>query len=107
MKEPHVSRHRTILVSAVLVVSFTVFAGQRQALTQEPAQRSNQLPELTIGMSLSPTIAAGETQSFRITMAAGQFVSVVVEPQRIDLAVKIFYPDGRQLAEVDRDRGEG
>src|SRR4030095_11067203 len=40
-------------------------------------------------------------------MAAGQFVSVVVEPQRMDLSVKIFYADGRQLAEVDRDRGEG
>src|SRR5262245_10590223 len=103
MTKPHVWPHRTILASSLLTIFISLVPGPREVLPQEPAQRFNQLPELILGVPVSPTIAVGEAQSFRITLAAGQFVLVAVEPQRIDLSMKLFSSDGRLLAEADRD----
>ena len=55
-----------------------------------------------------PTLSAvqrelkgGETQSFNIQLAAGQFLNARVEQENIDVVTAIFGPDGKQLTESD------
>src|SRR5262245_10496978 len=96
-------RTNTILAQVLLALILT----PPDAFTQQPANQPNsnqpisELPEVSFGVPVSKTIAAGEAQSFRMTITAAHFVSVIAEPQQVNLALRIFGIDGRVLAEVD------
>jgi CHAT domain-containing protein/Tfp pilus assembly protein PilF len=64
---------------------------------------------LEAGQAVEREIAGGQTQSYRITAASGQFVGVAVRQEGTDVAEKVFAPDGRLVAEFNsevRPRGE-
>jgi CHAT domain-containing protein/Tfp pilus assembly protein PilF len=64
---------------------------------------------LEVGQAVEREIAGGQTQSYRITAAAGQFVGVAVRQEGTDVGEKVFAPDGRLVAEFNsevRPRGE-
>jgi CHAT domain-containing protein/tetratricopeptide (TPR) repeat protein len=46
-------------------------------------------------------LKGGETNSYRVNLAAGQFFQAVVEQKGIDVVVVLFGPDGKQIAESD------
>jgi len=50
-------------------------------------------------------ISGGESHSYSITVAAGQYFYAIVDQQGIDLAVKLFSPDGSQIAVTDDPNG--
>jgi len=56
---------------------------------------------LVPGKAVEREIVSGETHIYSLSLLAGQWMHVVVEQQRIDLAVVLIAPDGRQLAEAD------
>jgi CHAT domain-containing protein/tetratricopeptide (TPR) repeat protein len=43
----------------------------------------------------------GQMHSYRLSLAAGDFLRVVAEQRGVNVGVAIFAPDGRQIAEVD------
>ena len=89
------TRHiRCCLPIALLTLTFVTVAFSQQ--TQ---------PELTLGAPVSREIAKGVTHSYRITLASGQYVRLLVEQLGADVAIKIFHPDGRLLVEVDSPTG--
>ncbi|HVG09836.1 MAG TPA: CHAT domain-containing protein [Thermoanaerobaculia bacterium] len=46
-------------------------------------------------------LQGGETRSMTLQVAAGQFLGLVVEQDRVDLVVEVFDPQGRKLATAD------
>ena len=62
------------------------------------AQNSKDLPALS---DVERELKGGETHSYRITLATGQFLHAIVEQQGIDIVATSFAPDGKQLTSCD------
>jgi tetratricopeptide (TPR) repeat protein len=46
-------------------------------------------------------LAGGESHAYRIPLASGQYLRVVVEQRGIDVVLAVFGPDGQPLIEID------
>ena len=84
------------------------------SLEQQPPPSMNRAQN-TAGSTLAPgqaverEISGGQTQSYQITAAVGQFVGVAVRQSGIDVTEKVFAPDGKLVAEFNleiRPQGE-
>jgi CHAT domain len=62
--------------------------------------------ELTPEAPVESALAGGETHAYRITLASGQFLRVVVEQRGLDLVMVVFGPDGRQVAKAEKKNQE-
>jgi CHAT domain-containing protein len=71
-------------LALVLSLFFQVSAGQ-------------EIHRLEPGKAVEREIAGGQSHIYQISLAAGQFVRLVVEQKAIDVALKIAAPDGKQL----------
>ncbi len=71
-------------LALVLSLFFQVSAGQ-EIRTLEP------------GKAVEREIAGGQSHTYQISLAAGQFMRLLVEQKAIDVALKIAAPDGKQL----------
>src|SRR5690349_3111159 len=60
------------------------------------AQTTGNLPTLA---PVERELKGGETHSFRIVLAAGQFLHADFEQKDIDIMTAVFGPDGKQLSE--------
>src|SRR5215468_7212779 len=72
---------------------------------KEVAQEKSDMTQLKLGEGIEREMAGGQSHSYRITLAEGQFLSVVVDQRGIDVVVTLFSPDGPKLVEVDTDNG--
>src|SRR3954453_7210373 len=61
------------------------------------AQTPNDVPVLSDG---EHELKGGETHSYRISLANGQFLYALVEQNDIDVITVVFAPDGKQLTET-------
>src|SRR3989440_4082944 len=48
-------------------------------------------------------ISGGQTQTYRITLASGQFASLIVQQNGIDVVARLFAPDDKLIGEVDNE----
>ncbi|MGH9941319.1 MAG: CHAT domain-containing protein [Pyrinomonadaceae bacterium] len=69
------------------------------------AQNDQDAPVLEPGKPIERELAGDAAHSYRITLAANQFLHVVVEQKGIDVVVALFAPDGKKVAEVDSPNG--
>ncbi len=70
-------------------------------LTSEFQQSSDSIRRLLRGASVEREISgADEVHSYELALISGEYVRVIVGQQDIDVFVKAFGPDGRQLIEV-------
>ncbi|HSK70455.1 MAG TPA: tetratricopeptide repeat protein [Pyrinomonadaceae bacterium] len=60
------------------------------------------LPEQTIQREL----AGGQTHKYKIEAKANEFLQIKVEQKGIDVVVRLFDKDGKQLAEMDSPNGD-
>ncbi|MBI3423439.1 MAG: CHAT domain-containing protein [Acidobacteria bacterium] len=60
-----------------------------------------QAQELELGKPVQRELTAGGTQSFQVSLTAGQFLHVVVEQRGIDVVLRLWAPDGQKLVEMD------
>jgi CHAT domain-containing protein/Tfp pilus assembly protein PilF len=74
-----------------------------QTTNYEPQQTD--VPVLELGKPIERELAGGEVHAYRITLASLQYLRVVVDQRGIDVVVKLFGPDGQQLAEMDSPNG--
>jgi CHAT domain-containing protein len=58
------------------------------------------------GAIIERELKGGEAHIFRLNLAAGQFMRVLVNQKGIDVSVALFGPDGKQLADVDNPNGK-
>lgn len=77
--------------------------GERQ--TQESAAARGEARALGPGEIVRRDMRGGESHLYRLTLARGQYVRVVVEQQGVDVVVKISDPDAQVLIEMDSPNG--
>jgi hypothetical protein len=72
---------------------------------QEPGDTSDEknVCSLEPGQPIQRDLASGQRHIYRIKLSADQFLRVVVEQQKIDLAVQVLRPDGKRIFRVDTE----
>jgi CHAT domain-containing protein len=76
------------------------------ALTQNPPPAdTSTITRLEVAKPIERELKGGEIHIFAFSMDAGRFASIVVDQRGIDVAVLLFAPDGKKLAEVDSPNG--
>src|SRR5262249_33706540 len=63
--------------------------------------------ELVPGTPIEREMSGGETHSYRVTLASGRYLSVIVEQQGIELSVLILGPDGGQITRAYNTGAQG
>jgi len=112
--KPDSKRHgplqRVIHCSLALVASMALlacFGGI--SVAQERADTSKELQEirtLELGKPIERELKGGEVHTYQITLAAGQYLHVIVDQRGIDVVVKLFGPERKQIIEVDSPNGK-
>jgi CHAT domain-containing protein/Tfp pilus assembly protein PilF len=64
---------------------------------------SNAQPLLEPDQPVEREIAAGQSHSYEVQLAAGQYLSAVIDQDGIDVVVQLLGPDGTQIAEFDSE----
>jgi CHAT domain-containing protein/Tfp pilus assembly protein PilF len=87
---------------------FFLLLPSRAAMAQTAASnlQSDDMPHLAAGRPIERELIGGASHSYRIALAADQYLEGVVEQKGIDVLVSIFDPDGKKIAEVDSPNGE-
>jgi hypothetical protein len=57
--------------------------------------------KLVPGQPDERALAGGESHTYQLTLAAGQFLRVIVQQKGIDVVVQLMTPDGKPLGEAD------
>ncbi len=75
-------------------------------LPQQPGQTGGDSPpdrtsRLELTKPIERALGGGEAHSYQLTVAADQFVQVVVDQRRINVALAAFAPDGKKVVESD------
>jgi hypothetical protein len=94
-------------------VAVSVSQPEPQTTRPSPDPRSQQSTignpqsaiELAPGVPIERELAGGEVHTYRIALTSDQYLRVVVDQRGVDVGVKLFGPDGQQLAEVDSPNG--
>ncbi len=74
------------------------------ALNRHPVVAAPQRPQvdpIEPGKSIERDLAGGESHSYLITLASGQFLQAVIAQRQLDLTATLFGPDGRQVGQFD------
>jgi CHAT domain-containing protein/tetratricopeptide (TPR) repeat protein len=72
---------------------------KRDAVSQTQAQT------LEYGRAITRELASVDVHAYELRLDAGQFVHVLVDQRGIDVVVRVYGPDGKQVAEVDGPTG--
>jgi hypothetical protein len=76
---------------------------EQQAPQNTGAQKAQEVDVIEQGKPVERELAAGETHTYQITLAEGDFLNVAVEQRGINVAVKVLGPDGKQISEIDSE----
>jgi CHAT domain-containing protein/Tfp pilus assembly protein PilF len=68
-----------------------------------PAHENQQPRQLEPGKPIERELAGGQSHSYQIAPGAGQSVKLVVDQRGIDVVVRLFRPDGKQIIEFDSE----
>jgi hypothetical protein len=69
----------------------------------DPAQADQPVRPLELGKPIEQELTGGQSHSYQITLAAGQYVKLVVEQRGIDVIVNLYGPDGKQITKFDSE----
>jgi len=92
------------LMSTAFAEASLLFA-QEAGPTTTTVQTEQDVRLLKRGNPIEQEMQGGETQVYRLNMAAGQFLHAVVDQRGIDVVVTLFGPDGKQIIEMDSPNG--
>lgn len=94
---------RTLITLLLLIATSTttlVFASSAaETSAQEPntqEAKPTDVQELKLATPIERELAGGQAHSYRVVLAIGQYMKLVVEQQGIDVVVRVFAPDGKQ-----------
>jgi len=89
-------------LSLVLFLTSITSALGRPAHSRPNTQAQNsEVRALEPGKSIEREIAGGETHTYQLTLAAGQYARVAIDQRRINLAVAAFDSDGKKITDED------
>jgi CHAT domain-containing protein/Tfp pilus assembly protein PilF len=100
-----------VFVGLVLLTLPTAsFNSQAQTSSQRESQTTTQQAkpdgrELQVGIPIEQELKGGESHSYRLKVTAGEFLKVVVEQKGIDVVVRLFGSDSKQIIEFNSPNG--
>ena len=65
------------------------------------AQNPQEVTTLELGKPVERDLSGGQKHAYQITLAEGQYVSLIVEQRGIDVVVRLFSPDGKLITDCD------
>jgi tetratricopeptide (TPR) repeat protein len=105
-------RHLSLALHIGLMLSISLPPAQIQASRHNLHQGVNEIAQgdgeprrLEAGKPIERELSGGESHSYRVTTASGQYLQVVADQRGIDVVVVLFAPDGRKVIEVDSPNG--
>jgi hypothetical protein len=104
VEKGYVSRWCVILAVVVMFIGSPAVCVSASVAKQEAAAQAD-VPELVVGTPQERELKGGERHVYRLVLAADQYLRLVVEQHGIDVVVRLFGPDGRQLVEMDSPTG--
>ncbi|MGB9180870.1 MAG: tetratricopeptide repeat protein, partial [Pyrinomonadaceae bacterium] len=102
-----------------LLLSFMSFASRAQQITFQAALRHVEIRARTVSMTqdaqetlslekgkaVERNLAGGQAHTYRLPLESDQYLHLTVEQKGIDVALLLFAPDNRKIAEVDVVKG--
>ncbi len=92
---------RCLMLAAFLLLGWTVAPAASNAGTGQ-----QDIQPLEVGRPVEKTLAGGQTHNYSVALLAGQFLHLVIEQRGIDVAVKLFGPDSKELLLIDSPNGD-
>jgi CHAT domain-containing protein len=80
-------------------------SAQEGAGSSLQSQSEKDAQTLELGKPIERELKGGEVHYYKITLASGQYLRVVVEQRGVDVVVTLFGPDGKKIVEVDSPNG--
>src|SRR5687768_15944115 len=68
---------------------------------------AQEIQQIEPNTAIEREIAGGESQTYQISLTAGQFLRVRAEQKAIDLTLTLTAPDGKQVVEMNLTRAGG
>src|SRR5215468_3226107 len=59
--------------------------------------------KLEVGTPIERSLAGGQTETFRVELAANQFMHIDVEQQGVDVVIHVIGPDGKPIIDFNDD----
>jgi len=97
----HVVERRT-LVCLCLLLSIVLMQGSTTCALSQVVQKSIPLEQ---GKLIERELAGGESHSYQLNVATGQYAYVIVDQKGIDVVASLFGPDGKLITAVDGPNG--
>ena len=89
------------LAIVLLLIGGTLKNSAAPLIQSQPATIS-----LELSKPIVRTINAGETDSYTLSLTAGQYAHLTVDQRGVDVVVSIFTPDGAKVVRVDMPNGD-
>jgi CHAT domain-containing protein/Tfp pilus assembly protein PilF len=70
------------------------------------SQESADVRRLEPGKPIERELTGGQSHSYQITLATGEYSHVVLEQRGINVVMSLFEPDGKKLAEIDEAKSK-
>lgn len=91
---------RYLIVALIVAAASPSRPTKPQSISPPIEPRQVESVELKEGQVVGRGLKGGEAHSYRVRLAAGQYLRAVVEQQGVDVVVRLFAPDGKQVTEV-------
>src|SRR5262245_39143915 len=80
-------------------------SSQQQGGATKAAGEEKDVRSLEMGKPIERELAGGQSHLYQIMLAAGQYLSVVVDQRGVDVVAALLGPDSNKLIEVDSPNG--
>ncbi|HKX27286.1 MAG TPA: CHAT domain-containing tetratricopeptide repeat protein [Blastocatellia bacterium] len=94
-------RSRLAIFISLLLIQIPISPAVRCAAAGYPAQEERVDQPLEPGRPIERELSGGQSQAYRLTPAAGNYVKVVIDQRGIDVVAALFDLDGQPMLEVD------
>jgi CHAT domain-containing protein/Tfp pilus assembly protein PilF len=111
----HQLRYRSWIIYCALILTISLpivriqafphsgSAEKSEDIEAPPAQNDRQTIQIEPGKPIERELTGGQSHSYQMTLAAGQYVRLAVDQRGIDVVAQLFGLDGKQIAESDKE----
>lgn len=90
----------------ILLTGISIFTAQSPSAQASPSPTLQvEAQPLKQSQPVERELKASETHAYKITLEAGQFLNAAVNQRGVDVVVRVFAPDGSNIAEIDSPNG--
>ncbi|MDZ8034429.1 tetratricopeptide repeat protein [Nostoc sp. DedSLP04] len=74
---------------------------QTSVIESKPVQKNQDESQLEAGKPIAREIHPNEAHSYQLKLQTGKYIKIVVKERSVDLVIKLFGEDGKQIKEVN------